>query len=275
MQQNEARALCVSIHDVSPHTWRECRLLIDTVRSVAEIPLTLLVVPAYHRLHASEPAAYLNQLEQHLAQGDELALHGYTHLDEAAAPSSIRDLLRRRLYTTSEGEFSALSTAEASRRLELGLEWFHQHGWPVSGFVAPAYLLSAGAWKALPQYPLKYTTTMRHFYFLPACTALASRSLVYGARNAATRKLSSLGNDTLARAMSRAPLVRLGLHPADARHPALLSHLVRLLGKVIPGRTAMTKQSFVLQHRHAAIGQDDTGASLAKCPSPHIQLAGE
>jgi predicted deacetylase len=39
------RRLCVSIHDVAPATWTECRTLLEAVAAVADIPLTLLVVP--------------------------------------------------------------------------------------------------------------------------------------------------------------------------------------------------------------------------------------
>lgn len=42
------RALCVSVHDVAPSTWPACVALIDAVRAVADVPLTLLVVPRFH-----------------------------------------------------------------------------------------------------------------------------------------------------------------------------------------------------------------------------------
>ena len=42
------RALCVSIHDVAPATWTDCRRVIAAVHAVAPIPLTLLVVPTFY-----------------------------------------------------------------------------------------------------------------------------------------------------------------------------------------------------------------------------------
>ena len=54
-------ALCVSIHDVAPATWELCAKLFDAIRDVADIPVTLLVVPAYH--HREEaPPTYLRAL---------------------------------------------------------------------------------------------------------------------------------------------------------------------------------------------------------------------
>lgn len=40
------------------------------------------------------------------------------------------------------------------------------------------------------------------------------------------------------------PLVRLGLHPRDARHPELLRHLQRLLGALLAGRQPRTKAAY-------------------------------
>src|SRR5688572_16051893 len=67
-------ALCVSIHDVAPATWDECARLAQAMREVAELPLTWLVVPQYHRA-GGDPARMESGLGCALARGDELALH--------------------------------------------------------------------------------------------------------------------------------------------------------------------------------------------------------
>jgi hypothetical protein len=76
-----------------------------------------------------------------LADGHEMMLHGYTHLDAGPLNGSLGSRLLRTVYTEREGEFAVLGAAEARRRIELGLAWFGERGWPVSGFVAPAWLL--------------------------------------------------------------------------------------------------------------------------------------
>jgi predicted deacetylase len=241
-----APALCVSLHDVAPETWPQCRRLLDAIHAVAPVPVSLLVVPEYHR-HAATggaAAAYEAELERRLARGDELVLHGYTHLDEAAAPDNWRDRFTRQVYTRSEGEFFAIDEAEARRRIELGLAWFAQRRWPVHGFVAPAWLLGPGAWKALANAPFAYTTTMRRFYFLPERRSLASRSLVYTVRNRWRRQLSRAWNSMLCRALDDAPLVRLSLHPTDAAHPEIVRHCQMLIERLASRRTAMTKAGF-------------------------------
>ncbi len=158
--------LCVSIHDVAPATWSDCLRLVEAVRAVADIPLTWLVVPHYH-FRPEQSLAMEACLNVALERGDELALHGYSHLDTEAGSGGLRARFLRNVYTRREGEFAALTEAEARRRLELGLDWFAARGWTPTGFVPPAWLLGEGAWRALRDAPFAYTTTFSHFHCLP------------------------------------------------------------------------------------------------------------
>ena len=239
----EPRALCVSIHDVAPDTWPDCVRLQRAVEAVAAIPLTWLVVPRYHGRAPAAPAME-HALGALLARGHELALHGYTHLDSAAPGGGWRGRFLRTVYTTGEGEFAALDEAGARQRIALGLAWFAERGWPVRGFVPPAWLLSEGAWRALRAAPFDYTTTFSRFHWLKAGRAVWSPSLVYTARNATGRLVSPRMADALASLLATAPLVRLGLHPADARHPALMRHAQRLVERLLADRQALTKAGF-------------------------------
>lgn len=257
---DSVNALCVSIHDVAPQTWPQCAQLLRAIRAVAPIPVTLLVVPAYHRKLVADVPAFDRALEARLALGDELALHGFRHLDEGPAPSSWSQKFIRQMYTTSEGEFSALDVGEARRRIELGLRWFAQRQWPVTGFVAPAWLLGADAWRALCQFPFHYTTTLRYFYTLPQPRALLSPSLVYAARNRSGRWLSSQRNTVLAQMLAQRPLVRLGLHPKDAAYPQLIRHFQHLIEQLLVSRQALTKASFGL--RWQAVCQQQVGPTM-------------
>jgi predicted deacetylase len=239
----ERKALCVSIHDVAPDTWPDCLHLLAALRAVADIPLTWLVVPRFHGSDARSPGME-QTLDTMLSQGHELALHGYTHHDRGPQRSGLRSRFLRTVYTQSEGEFAAIDCAEARRRIELGLAWFKARGWPVSGFVAPAWLLGEGAWRALREFPFDYTTTMARFHTLRPPHALFSPSLVYTARNRTGRLLSPPAAGMLAALLAAAPLVRLSLHPRDARHPVLLRHAQHLLESLLASRTALTKAAF-------------------------------
>jgi predicted deacetylase len=232
--------LCVSIHDVAPATWADCALLRDAVRAVADIPLTWLVVPHFHCSDAESPHMEA-ALSAAAARGDELALHGYTHLDLAPPAGGLRSRFLRGVYTQREGEFAVLPEDEARRRIGMGLEWFARRGWRASGFVAPAWLLGDGAWRALRAFPFAYTTTFSRFYLLPGERSVFSPSLVYTARNRAGRLLSPRLAGAGAALLGRAPLIRLSLHPRDARYPQLVRHAQHLLERLLAGHEAVTK----------------------------------
>lgn len=239
------RALCVAIHDVAPSTWAQCERLLLAVRSVADIPVSLLVVPAYHRQPSAGNRLYERELERRLAHGDELVLHGYTHLDEMQPATGWRDWIVRDVYTRSEGEFYAIGRDEARRRLEHGWNWFEERGWPVHGFVAPAWLMGEGAWQALTDFPFSYTTTLRRFHLLQQGRVLRSPSLVYTVRSQWRRRMSRGWNDLLCQSLQQNPLLRIGLHPDDASHPCIVQHCKKLIAAALQSRQAMTKAAFV------------------------------
>lgn len=239
------RAVNLSLHDVSPATWPACERVIKALQAVAPVAMTLLVVPDYHRSgRIDQDADFLRAMEARLAAGDELALHGYYHLDDAAPGSAPWDALRRRFYTAGEGEFAALPAAEARARLERGLALFTRLGWPCAGFVAPAWLLGPGAWEALRDSPFLYTTTLRGLYNLRNGHYLATQSLVYSVRSPWRVWLSRRWNPLLFRRLQDKALIRLSLHPADAAHPEVLRDWQRFLASALEERQAMTKEHF-------------------------------
>ncbi|GAB3384302.1 polysaccharide deacetylase family protein [Massilia agri] len=256
--RREPSALCISIHDVAPATWDDCARLAQAIRAVADVPLTWLVVPHYHRgggdLRRMEAG-----LDALLARGDELALHGLAHLDSGPPARGWVERFLRERYSR-EGEFAALDAVEAARRIRLGLEWFAERGWPVRGFVPPAWLMGEGAWQALRDFDFDYTTTFSRFHLLrahssdiapdialtasPAAASLWSPSLVYAARNRSGRLASPLLADALSLLLARRPLIRLSLHPPDLHHPRLLRHAQATVARLLDGHTAMTKAAF-------------------------------
>ncbi len=248
MSPIEQKYLCVSIHDVAPQTWPDCQRLLQAVQAVAEIPVTLLVVPHYHGSHVS-PASYEKMLGNLIEQGHELALHGYTHRDIGAPKAAMHTRFVRNIYTQREGEFAAIDATTARHLLDLGLSWFRQRNWPVKGFVAPAWLLSEDAWRTLREFPFEYTTTWRHFYLLPQGPRLLAPSMVYTARNTVGRSVSPRWASLLNLCLKTAPLVRLSLHPRDASYPHLVRHAQQLLSDLLVLRQATTKVFFAQQWR--------------------------
>ncbi|MET0980892.1 MAG: polysaccharide deacetylase family protein [Telluria sp.] len=261
--------LCVSIHDVAPATWDECARLAQALRSVADIPLSWLVVPNYHQHehgHGHDDGRMRAGLDAAAARGDELVLHGYTHLDTGRAAGGLRERFLRGVYTRSEGEFSALAASEARRRIGLGLEWFRARGWQSPGFVAPAWLLGPGAWEALPEFGFSYTTTFTRFHLLQEGSSVFAPSLVYTARNRSGRALSPVACSISARLLARAPLMRLSLHPPDVRHPRLVAHAQRLVEHLLASHTAVTKAACAQRLRGTTAPLERVQKTPGQCP---------
>ena len=238
MNGSVSPALCVVLHDVAAGTQSACERVMRAVADVAgSVPLTLLAVPRYHRQPST--ASFDGWLGDRGRAGDELVLHGWTHLDEGAA-TGWADRLRRNSYTRGEGEFWALTQAEAATRLHAGRDWFDANGWPVQGFVAPAWLLGPGAWAALRDTDFAYTCTLRHIHLLPRGATLTSQSVVYSTSAAWRRGMSLAWNALVARAERANPVLRLELHPRDADFPAVRRSWQRILEAALRERRAVT-----------------------------------
>jgi predicted deacetylase len=222
---------------VAPSTRPACDRLLAAVREVADVPLTLLVVPRYHC--EPTPRAFVDWLDRRYVLGDEIALHGYTHVDDGV-PRDFVDRMKRRHYTRGEGEFADLSMTEALWRLTAGMHWFSRQGFVLRGFVAPAWLMSRGTWEALRWADLTYTCTLRRLVLLPERIQFTSQSIVYSTSSAWRRHASLAWSATVAATLRHNPLMRLELHPNDAHHSAIRRSWQRLLERNLRNRTART-----------------------------------
>lgn len=243
------RAMCIEIHDVAPATWSRCARLLDAVDEAGGAPVTLLVVPDFHgRGCADADPAFVAAVDARLARGDEVALHGFAHRDDGPRPRSLPDWFRRRVRTLSEGEFAALPLDRARNLLIAGLETMHRVGWPVTGFVPPAWLLGPEALAALrgPEgAELAYVALRDRLLHLPGLCSQPTLTLSYAAFTAPRRWLSRPVLDLLARTAMRHAVVRLALHPVDADHPAVLAHWKALIARLLATHAPRTVASCV------------------------------
>jgi predicted deacetylase len=228
---------CVVVHDVADATLAGCERVREAIAEVAPVPITWLAVPRYH--DATPTAALERWLGERSHAGDELALHGWTHRDDGT-PRGPVDRLRREVYTRGEGEFWAIDADEAARRIAAGRAWFDANGWPLAGFVAPAWLLGPGAWQAVRAQPLQYTATLRHLHLLPEGRRLTSQSIVYSTSSAGRRASSVVWARVVEARVRRNSLLRLELHPRDADHAGVRRSWQRILATALREREALT-----------------------------------
>ncbi len=235
------RSFSVVLHDVAPSRWPlYCPWVKESDRM--GVPLTLLVVPDFHGQERIDQApGFLRLMEDRLARGDEIVLHGWSHDDPGPVPLRPDELFMRRIYT-HEGEFYRINEARARQRLQDGLALFSRLGWPVRGFVAPAWLLGRDARQALARSAFSYTSDPGGLIRLPAFHRLAAPTLVWSSTTWWRRFLSLAWNTCrLDRHRQSAPLIRLGLHPEDMRHRLARRYWLRTMEQLLAERTPLTK----------------------------------
>ncbi len=239
-------AVSVVLHDVAPATWDAYVPLLRELDARGAIPLTLLVVPDYHHDGGiEEHPQFRRAIEQRLERGDEVVAHGYHHLDEAPLGANPLERLKRRVYTRGEGELAALSEHAASRLLETAASALERLGWPLGGFVAPAWLLSPGARAALQHSRFAWTSTRTQVVRLPDWNAVETPSLVWSVRSAWRRAVSKRCNESWLKHAEQRPLLRLGLHPPDLGYPEVARWWLGTLEQALDNRPAMTKGAWV------------------------------
>ena len=267
-------ALVVSMHDVSPLT-RE--VFTRMLRELAEIGVTktsLLVIPDHHhRGHMLADAGFCRWVETLAKAGHEVVVHGYYHQRTPRGNETARQRWITGTYTQGEGEFYDLSEEEAAALLAQAKSDFSKLDIPrLSGFIAPAWLLSEGASRAVHRSGFSYTTYLTGVYSISVkaydsrLNFVRSQSLVYSCRNAWRRGCSLLWNAFLRRRLQTSPLLRLGLHPPDYEHTSIWRQILGFAKEEAGRRDVITYRDFYerqwLSHFDYVIrGSEQTPAS--------------
>lgn len=216
------KLLLASIHDVSPHFESEVDQLLELLAPYVGDRLAMLVVPNHWGDAPIRPGSrFATRLRGWADGGVEMFLHGYFHRDPSRHEGSA-DRLRARFMTAGEGEFLGLSREDASARIAHGRALVEDViGRPVDGFVAPAWLYGEGALAALAGTDIPLAEDHWRVWSPPTGARLASGPVITWASRTRARLASSL---LAAAALRRAPLevLRIGVHPPDCRHPALV-----------------------------------------------------
>ena len=217
-----SRLLLPSIHDVSPRFEREIEQLLEVLRPHVGDRLAMLVVPNHWGDAAIIPGSpFAARLRAWSEAGIEMFLHGFYHRDEARHHST-RNRLRARFMTAGEGEFLDLSRAEARARIEEGRKLVEDvTGSPIAGFVAPAWLYGPQSLEALTDCWIPMAESHWRVWSPASGTELARGPVITWASRSRTRLASSLAAAAVLR-HSPSRVMRIGVHPPDARQPAIL-----------------------------------------------------
>ncbi len=242
--------LVVSIHDVAPATRDAVEKIISELVRIGVPVCSLLVVPDYHHQGlATKDRQFVSWLRELESDGHEIVIHGFFHERPRRANETIRDKFLTHLYTADEGEFYDLDYDEALRRIATARDAFRTSGLKPRGFVAPAWLLSEGAERAVRDAQLEYTARLHAVRDLRSGEDFAARSIVYSVRAGWRRAVSRAWNAVLFRVLQRSPLLRISIHPPDYSHPPIWRQIMDLIEATAGSRTTTTYQDWIAEQR--------------------------
>ena len=244
------RLLLASVHDVSPRFESELDRLLDILAPSVGERLAMLVVPNHWGDAPIVPgSSFATRLRRWADGGTEIFLHGYFHRDRARHGGA-RERFKAAVMTAGEGEFLGLSREQASSRIAEGRALLEGViGRRIDGFVAPAWLYGRGALAALADCSVPIAEDHLRVWSPRTDAQLAWGPVITWASRTRARLASSL---VAAAALRRAPLevLRVGVHPPDCRHPALVRSIEKTFA--IAGRQRRVGRYSDLLPRSAA-----------------------
>jgi uncharacterized protein len=246
--------LVISIHDVSPLTHFESASILAELRQLGVLHTSLLAIPNHHqRGHFLDDPDFCSWLSAQHHGGHEIVMHGYFHQRARKRKETARAKLVTRVYTADEGEFFDITQNEARRLVEKARAEFAQIGLHPAGFIAPAWLLSEPAERALRDAGCEYTTRLATVSDFVTGAVHRSQSLCWSVRSAWRRKVSLGWNAFLFKKLRANPLLRVSIHPPDIHHERVWQQIRALILRALEEREAITYQSWVALRRGAVV----------------------
>jgi predicted deacetylase len=222
--------LLVSIHDVTPAHDTAIRALWTMCEDRSLTP-ALLVVPNWHGTWPLPGyPSFTRWIRDRAAQGAEIFLHGERH-DEEGSTRTFGDALRAFGRTECEGEFLSLTESEAEVRIARGLRTLQACGLVATGFVPPAWLGRRGWWRAVAASGLRISEDDASIHLHDRAMSIPSPVTRWSARTRFRANVSSWLADARWRRDSRAPLVRVALHPRDLDSAEVRTSIQRTLDR--------------------------------------------
>lgn len=241
--------LHVSLHDAAPLHLARLRKIQTLLRELGVDRMTCLLVPDFHYLGRSDSSPdFLAFCQQDDGISREWALHGFAHLEtpgRVPAPEGMGARMYRRLVrlimTAGEGEFFALSSEEATRRIQEGMKIFSECiGVLPEAFVAPAWLYAPNLHQLLLKLGFSVTEDHRRIYHLRTGRSHSATAITWATRSLLRQASSITCAPLIAAAQREQTLVRVAVHPSDIDHPATVASIQRILTALLRNRTCVS-----------------------------------
>ncbi|HET6409797.1 MAG TPA: polysaccharide deacetylase family protein [Chthoniobacteraceae bacterium] len=245
-----ARALVVSLHDVSPLTHQACDRIVSQLASLGVPRVSLLVIPNHHgRGHFSTSPEFCAWVRARAAEGHEIVTHGYFHRRERREKEGVVQRMATRVYTADEGEFYDIERPHAAELVGRANTELREAGLQPRGFIAPAWLLSDEGEAALKDEGCEYTTRLRTVTDLRNSRIHSAQSLCWSVRAAWRRSMSLAWNALLYRALRSEPLLRISIHPVDIEHRPIWAQISYFIQNASTSRSPMTYFEWITAQR--------------------------
>jgi hypothetical protein len=217
------------------------------------LSVSMLVVPGPWRegnLLADTP--FIEWLSTTMNKSHEVVLHGWSHtIDHRNRPGALHALAGQFVARGCQ-EFWGITEAEAHVRLQKGLSTLAQLGYSPSGFIAPGWMTSSAAVRAVTEIGFDYLTS--HFHV---------RDLVLGNQHftpVVCQRPGSLSSGVIAHATKYLAVIlrslnlplRVAVHPDDLHDPRLRNAILHVVDRAIAdGYQSVTYERFISDSRYS------------------------
>jgi hypothetical protein len=242
----DTRRIVIAIHDVTPSLAADVRYLLDACDAMGARPLTLKVIPNEDgRNDIREHPEFARLLARESAAGSEIVLHGYTH--RAAHP--IRGLgprqVRGRLFARTAAEFLTLDCRQTRERLLAGRRILQDAGLDPRGFCAPGWLASPHLQHQLRDCGFQYYVSMLAVHDVIDGRRVWTPWIGYMGAGPVQERLARLGGDVWSTRGRTAPVLKVFLHPQEARKSVDCARILQRIPRLIATRRIVSYGSLV------------------------------
>ena len=189
------KKIVVSVHDITPRFHDECAEIFRTLDKLNVSQRSLLITPNFAgKFPIDKDEKFISMMKNEKETGAELALHGLVH---------------------QNFEFYKKNYAEAKLSLQTGIKLFENaFGFAPKGFVAPQWLESKGALKAVQELGFSYAGVLRKIIYFESGAQFKTFPLNFDWGNSLLDHTIALINKAVA-SFRKSGLIRFAVHPMD------------------------------------------------------------
>lgn len=228
------RRVLISVHDVAPAYLGEIRWLLRELDRLGARPRNLLVIPN-HRGQGDlrQFPELVALLQEEVALGSEIVLHGYTHSRVGAWRGDLLTKFRAALFASDVAEFVSVEWPEARARLLAGQVILQDVGLGAVGFCPPGWLHTGELADLLRELGFAYLVEMLFLYDLQVNRPVVTPWMGFMGTGRLHEEGAQLGARLLAPWRASASSVSVFLHPQGAPHSPICRRVLRELSSLL------------------------------------------